>query len=603
MESPVVGVLGGGQLGRMLTEAAHRLNIKVVTLDSENAPAKQINARSDHVIGSFADPEAVRQLAKECDLITIEIEHVDTDVLEDISEGKDTQPDWRLVASTKTPVQPSWRTIRVIQDKYNQKEHLMKHEIPTAPSIAVDNNSTADLEDVGRKLDYPYMLKSRTDAYDGRGNYPVMSVSDSGAALAALKGRPLYAEKWANFKMELAVMVVKTTNEAITNDWRTGTMAFPVVETIHEDSICKLVYAPARHVSNSVAQEAQALARRAVASFWGKGVFGVELFLLPKEQLVVNEIAPRPHNSGHYTIEACHMSQYEAHLRAILGRPIPPKSLEFLTPNLNAVMLNILGGVHSNTHLTVEEKALSVEGARIHDYGKGVARPGRKMGHITLVAEAMATAEARIAPLIELVDKIRSERMNPAPGPAAQSLQPTSDGSSNRKVPLVAVTMGSDSDSSVLAPGIALLRELEIPHIVTITSAHRTPDRMFSFAKSAADKGIKVIIAAAGGAAHLPGMVAASTHLPVFGVPVKASALDGMDSLLSQVQMPKGCPVATFGINNSINAAQHAARVLALADVNLRMRLIKYLADQTNAVVEKAEQMEQVGFEEYFSHK
>ena len=280
MEGPVVGVLGGGQLGRMLTEAAHRLNIKIVTLDGENAPAKLINARCDHIIGSFADPEAVRQLAKVCDLMTVEIEHVDTDVLEEISEGIDTRPDWRLVTSTKTQVQPSWRTIRVIQDKYNQKEHLMKHEIPTAPSIAVDNNLIADLEDVGRKLDYPYMLKSRTDAYDGRGNYPVMSMSDLGAALAALKGRPLYAEKWANFKKELAVMVVKTTDGAIMKDWRTGTMAFPVVETIHEDSICKLVYAPARHVSNSVVQEAQALARRAVASFWGKGVFGVELFLL-----------------------------------------------------------------------------------------------------------------------------------------------------------------------------------------------------------------------------------------------------------------------------------------------------------------------------------
>ena len=280
MEGPVIGVLGGGQLGRMLTEAAHRLNIKIVTLDAENAPAKLINARSDHINGSFTNPEAVRQLAKECELMTVEIEHVDTDVLEDISEGIDTRPDWRLVSSTKTDVQPSWRTIRVIQDKYHQKEHLMKHEIPTAQSIPVEENRTADLEDVGRELGYPYMLKSRTNAYDGRGNYPVMSESDSRAALAALKGRPLYAEKWADFKMELAIMVVKIVDEASVQNWQTATMAFPVVETVHQDSICKLVYAPARRVSNSVAQEAQALARRAVASFWGKGVFGVELFLL-----------------------------------------------------------------------------------------------------------------------------------------------------------------------------------------------------------------------------------------------------------------------------------------------------------------------------------
>lgn len=263
---------------------------------------------------------------------------------------------------------------------------------------------------------------------------------------------------------------------------------------------------------------------------------------------MVNEIAPRPHNSGHYTIESCHMSQYEAHIRAILGWPIPTESIGFITPDINAIMLNILGGVHIDSHLAIEEKARSVIGARIHDYGKGDSRPGRKMGHVTLMAGSMSSAEACVAPLIELVDKIRSERMNPqmAVGKKVrldtQSQRTMSDDRVGGKAPLVAVTMGSDSDCSVLAPGIALLTELGIPHNVTITSAHRTPDRMTQFAKSAADKGIKVIIAAAGGAAHLPGMLAASTHLPVLGVPVKASALDGVDSLYSQVQMPVSQP-------------------------------------------------------------
>ena len=344
---------------------------------------------------------------------------------------------------------------------------------------------------------------------------------------------------------------------------------------------------------------------------------------------MVNEIAPRPHNSGHYTIEACHMSQYEAHIRAILGWPIPKESLNFITPNINAIMLNILGGVHADSHLIVEEKARSIIGARIHDYGKGDSRPGRKMGHVTLMTDSMSTAEARLAPLVELTDKIRSERMNPSKTVDksltrdSRSQKATSDGGVGGVAPVVAVTMGSDSDCTVLAPGIALLTELGIPKVVTITSAHRTPDRMTQFAKSAADKGIKVIIAAAGGAAHLPGMLAASTHLPVLGVPVKATALDGVDSLYSQVQMPvgrpfswcflealpllprlisgkKGCPLATFGINNSINAAQFAARILALDDVNLRLRLQKYLADQTSSVNEKAEEMERIGFEEFY---
>lgn len=281
MKPPVIGVLGGGQLGRMLTESANRLNVNIVTLDAENAPAKQINAKTTHVNGSFADPDAVRTLAKECDILTVEIEHVDTDVLEDLATGTGTRPDWRLVPGTKIETQPSWRTLRVIQDKYLQKQHLIKQAIATAESIPIENNLATDLEMAGAQVGYPFMLKSRTEAYDGRGNYPVKSTGDFPGALAALNDRPLYAEKWAEFAAELAVMVVKTHNDVVVEDWQQTTMAFPVVETVHEDSICKLVYAPARNVSDVVKQSAQELARRAVASFWGKGVFGVELFLLP----------------------------------------------------------------------------------------------------------------------------------------------------------------------------------------------------------------------------------------------------------------------------------------------------------------------------------
>ncbi len=258
--------------------------------------------------------------------------------------------------------------------------------------------------------------------------------------------------------------------------------------------------------------------------------------------LLINEIAPRPHNSGHYTIEACAISQYDAHIRAILGLPIPRESLDFIDTNTSAIMLNILGGAQTSSHLLAAQQALSIPGARVHLYGKGDSRPGRKMGHVTVLANSMTGAENRIGPLLKLVDRIRGERMNPTASLTTKTessvQKPSPHKSGSAKSPLVAITMGSDSDRSVLAPGINLLNELEIPHSVTITSAHRTPGRMFEFAKTAAANGIKVIIAAAGGAAHLPGMVAAISPLPVIGVPVKGSVLDGMDSLLSIAQMP-----------------------------------------------------------------
>ena len=306
----------------MLTEAANRLNIKVVILDVDNSPAKQINAHADHVTGSFTDAQAIRQLAQKCDVLTIEIEHVDTDVLEDLSDGTETREDWRLRRGRKIEVHPNWRTIRVIQDKFKQKEHLISHGIATAKSEALETGTLEEVADIGRKFGYPLMLKARTDAYDGRGNYPIRSANDIQEALIALQDRPLYAEQWAHFKLEMAVMVVKVKDGAAIDDWEKITLAYPVVETVHEDSICKLVYAPARNLREAVMQKARKLARRAVAGLWGKGVFGVEMFLLGggrfgeilgnfftycfgTDEILVNEIAPRPHNSGHYTIEAC----------------------------------------------------------------------------------------------------------------------------------------------------------------------------------------------------------------------------------------------------------------------------------------------------------
>ena len=229
--------------------------------------------------GSFKDPKSIRLLAQSCDVLTVEIEHVDTDVLEELASGEQIDDNWRRRKGTKVETQPNWHTIRTIQDKYAQKEHLREQGIATASSIPIEQNSVQELKSAAKELGFPFMLKSRTEAYDGRGNYPVEDESKFQAALHVLRNRPLYAEKWANFRMELAVMVVKTEEDG-KEDWEGSTLAFPVVETVHEESICKLVYAPARGISDSVMQQARGLAQSAVATFRGKGVFGVEMFLL-----------------------------------------------------------------------------------------------------------------------------------------------------------------------------------------------------------------------------------------------------------------------------------------------------------------------------------
>lgn len=596
-----MGVLGGGQLGRMLVEAAHRLNIKVAVLDSENAPAKQINlvASEKHVTGSFANAADVRKLASRCDVLTYEIEHVDTKVLEELA---DEDP---FVQGTQwAKIEPSWKTVRTIQDKFAQKQHFAKFEIPTAKSVAVGTSHPQGLKEIADQLGYPLMLKSRTEAYDGRGNYPVRSVSDIEPALAALENRPLYAEKWAHFKMELAVMVVKTVQEDSIDSWESSTLAYPAVETIHEDSICKLVYAPPREVSRPVAKAAQDLARRAVSTFPGTGVFGVELFLLQDDSLVVNEIAPRPHNSGHYTIEACHMSQYEAQIRAILpdlASTIRPGATDLVVPA--AIMLNILGGSQPDSHLLVAKAALDIPGAKIHLYGKGDGRPGRKMGHITILGSSMSECETKIHPLIHMVDAVRTHRTNASPASAASITSTAAETQKANPAParraVIAVVMGSDTDLATLKPGLTILDTMDIPYEVHITSAHRTPQYMLDFGRAAAARGFKAIIAAAGGAAHLPGMMASETPVPVIGVPVKASSLDGLDSLLSIVQMPRGIPVATVGIGNSTNAAILAARIVGTSEAKVQEWVANHLRKMEDDNMEKEQRLQREGWKVY----
>lgn len=309
----------------------------------------------------------------------------------------------------------------------------------------------------------------------------------------------------------------------------------------------------------------------------------------------MNEIAPRCHNSQHYTIEACPtMSQYKSQLLSILGYPIPEK-IPMVVPA--AIMLNILGGINADSHKAILNEAIVIPNAALHMYGKE-PKPGRKIGHITLLHKSMAAAEQAISNLITITDRLRAERKSAhaiTPVPTTSIPHNLSQGTQ----PLIAITMGSDSDLPVLKPGLAVLKALDIPYQVTITSAHRTPHLMTIFARTAAARGFRVIIACAGGAAHLPGMIAAMTPLPVIGVPVKGSTLDGMDGLLSIVQMPRGVPVATVAINNGVNAALLAVRILGSSDARIRKKMEAYMSELEAEVLGKAERLNEVGWEAY----
>lgn len=318
---------------------------------------------------------------------------------------------------------------------------------------------------------------------------------------------------------------------------------------------------------------------------------------------MVNEIAPRPHNSGHATIQAVpQMSQFKIQLCSILDT-IPPDFK--IRPRVDkAIMLNILGGATPEAH----DKLCGLtntytEGmdSHLHLYGKK-SMPGRKIGHINFTSSADIDLEETIKPFVNEVNAMRADRMAAKQAqmrPTAEQPKPTSRSSRNRDAPLVVVTMGSDSDLSVLRAGLDMLEKFGVPYDCTITSAHRTPARMTELAKGAAARGVKVLISAAGGAAHLPGMLASETPLPVIGVPVKATHLDGVDSLHSIVQMPRGIPVATVGINNSTNAALLAVRILGSHFPEYQQKMADYQEALRIEVEGKATKLEDIGYQAY----
>lgn len=358
-----IGIVGGGQLGRMLTDAAHKLGFTVTVLDpTPDSPAGQVADKQ--IVGSFTDEAKIRQLAKEVTYMTFEIELANAEVLNDLSKQG-------------VQINPSAKTLSIIKDKFRQKMFLQKAHIPTAESVAVE--TPEEIEKVGESFGYPMLLKARLDAYDGRGNFLLKSAKDIPFGVKKLHGRSLYVERFVPFVKELAVMVARSTVGEI--------LTFPVVETTHKNNICHTCVVPAP-VSQEAIDKARSLAIQVMEHLKGAGVFGVEMFLTADNQVLVNEIAPRVHNSGHYTIEACKTSQFEQHIRAITGMELG--STDLVVPA--AAMVNILGERNGPAMFKGNEKATALEGVSVHIYGKKETKIERKMGHITAVGKTPGEA-------------------------------------------------------------------------------------------------------------------------------------------------------------------------------------------------------------------
>ncbi|MCW1949390.1 MAG: 5-(carboxyamino)imidazole ribonucleotide synthase [Candidatus Shapirobacteria bacterium] len=351
-----IGIVGGGQLGRMLTFEAKKMGFNVTILDPTlHSPAGQVADKQ--IIGSFKNSRSIVKLSQNTDFITFEIELANSKILKNLQDQG-------------LSINPSPQTLSLIKDKLKQKKFLKKNHLSTADFIPVKTES--DIVSAAKKFGYPLMLKARTDAYDGRGNALIKNKSDILPALKKLSDRKLYVEKFVPFIKELSVVVARS----LISDIAT----YPVVETIHQNNICHLVLAPAQ-IDIEIQDKAKKLAYNVVDCLNGAGVFAIEMFLTADNQVLVNEIAPRVHNSGHYTIEACYTSQFEQHIRAISGLPLGRTDLKVPA----AVMINILGDRLGPAQTEGLEKALAVPGVSIHIYGKTETKPERKMGHITVL--------------------------------------------------------------------------------------------------------------------------------------------------------------------------------------------------------------------------
>jgi 5-(carboxyamino)imidazole ribonucleotide synthase len=352
-----IGIIGGGQLGKMMALSAKAMGFRVVVLDPiEDCPCGQV--ADEQIIGGYDELEKIRQLSKQSDVITYEFENIDASALEWLNKY--------------AYVPQGTELLRVTQDRIEEKRNIQAAGVSIAPYAIV-----ARVEDVRvgvEKLGLPAVLKTARGGYDGKGQLVIKSVNDIDLAETLVSKGACVLEKWIPFEKEISVIITRGTNGE--------TSVFPVAENVHKENILHQTIVPARI---SAAAEAKAIeAAKQIATALGLvGTLAVEMFLAENDELYINELAPRPHNSGHYSIEACETSQFEQHIRAVCGWPLG--STDLLKP---AVMVNILG--EHQQHLL--DRIDGLQDWKIHLYGKEEAKHKRKMGHVTLLRETVEIA-------------------------------------------------------------------------------------------------------------------------------------------------------------------------------------------------------------------
>ena len=371
-----IGIIGGGQLGRMMVKAAKRLGCTCVVLDpTPGSPAGQVAGHQ--IVGNYQDPARLRELVESTEVTTFDIEDIDSETLIELErEGR--------------RIHPSPRVLAVIQDKLAQKRLLRKAGIPTAEFAEVVGEPRAAFA----AFAYPLVQKARRGGYDGRGVAILATDKDFPLHLPV----PSYLERFVAADKEIAVLVARS----VEGDLR----SYPVVEMHFRpgQNILDLLLAPAA-LPEAVAAEAEAIARRTVQALGGVGIFGVEMFLTADGRILVNEVAPRTHNSGHYTIEACVTDQFEQHLRAVLGLPLG--ATDQISP---AAMINLLGHPDCTGRPVIQglAAALAIPGVCVHLYGKAATKPFRKMGHVTVLDADLEAARAKAERVRDLLH-IRGE--------------------------------------------------------------------------------------------------------------------------------------------------------------------------------------------------
>ena len=510
MQRKTIGIIGGGQLGRMIIQAGINYPIDFhVYSNSKNFSSK--NICKEYTIGDLNNYDKIVNFGKKCDIITIEIENVNTDALK------------YLQNYFKKNVYPQPEILEIIKDRKVQKDFLLENNINTMRFFYYDNISI-----VSKDMIPPFVNKLCIGGYDGYGTQIIHEEN----YFDKLYPKNSIIEQYCQMDRELSVIVARNINGDI--------IIYPPVEMKFTDqNMLDYLVCPVEDVNldkiNKIATKLAEITNLV-------GILAIELFESNGE-IFVNELAPRPHNSGHHTQDMFNNSQFDILIRCLLGLKLyPVKQLAEY-----GACINILGNPEIETGNAIYNLD-NFENVQVHIYDKIETRPYRKMGHLNILSYDRDY-------LIERVEEIKQ---------IVKNCVDINDNSTLMvNYPKVGVIMGSKSDLEIMNQAINILKMFKVDYEVKIVSAHRTPQMMIEYGETAQERGLEVIIAGAGGAAHLPGMIASTTSLPVIGVPIKSSnSIDGWDSILSILQMPNGVPVATVNLDGAMNAGLLAVRIL-----------------------------------------